>query len=79
MGRSKFASFAALELPELHTEIDNREKELLQLRMMNATRQLQDTSKFKTLRHEIAQLKTVLNDRSKGVSPVAADNKEAEE
>jgi large subunit ribosomal protein L29 len=53
------------ELPddELYVRIDSAKEELFNLRFQLATGQLDNTSRLKELRHDVARLATVLRER----------------
>ena len=50
---------------EISEKIENLRKELLDLRLKQATRQLAKINRFKEARTELAQLLTVSNERSR--------------
>jgi len=50
---------------EISEKIENLRKELFDLRIKQATRQLEKTNRFKEARTELAQLLTVSNERSR--------------
>ena len=47
---------------ELETELLELRKEQFNLRMQNSTGQMTNSSRFKTIRREIARIKTRMND-----------------
>ena len=47
---------------ELETELLELRKEQFNLRMQNSTGQMNNTSRFKVIRREIARIKTQMND-----------------
>ena len=50
---------------ELNTELVAAKKELLNLRVQNATNQLDNTSRIKEVRKNIARIQTVITQKSK--------------
>ncbi len=50
---------------QLETEISKRKKEQFNLRCQQATGQLQNTARIRIVRRDIAQMKTVLSQKSK--------------
>jgi len=55
----KFKEFKNLNGSEIQSQIDNLRKELFDLRFKQATRQLNETHKFKVIKKQIAQLLTL--------------------
>jgi len=57
------------ELPddELYVRIESAKEELFNLRFQLATGQLDNTSRLKELRHDVARLATVLREREIGL------------
>ena len=51
---------------ELNKELIDLLKEQFNLRFRRATGQVEDTSRIQTIRRDIARVKTVLTERSKG-------------
>ncbi len=49
---------------ELNEELTNLLKEQFNLRMQNATGQLEQTAQLKTVRRNIARVKTILNQKA---------------
>ena len=45
---------------ELNAELDNMKKELFNLRFQNATNQLENTSRIKEVRRNIARIQTII-------------------
>lgn len=52
-----------LTTEELHRELDNRMKELFNLRFQAATEQMVNTARIRKTRRDIARLKTILSER----------------
>jgi len=52
-----------LTAAELEAKISELTEERFRLRFRSATEQLDDTSKFRTLRRDIARIKTILRQR----------------
>ena len=50
---------------ELHDELVSAKKELFNLRFQNATNQLDNTSRIKEVRKNIARIQTVITEKSK--------------
>ena len=57
--QEKFKEFKNLNSSEIQSQIDNLRKELFDLRFKQATRQLNETHKFKVIKKQIAQLLTL--------------------
>ena len=55
----KFNEFKNLNSSEVQSQIDSLRKELFDLRFKQATRQLNETHKFKVIKKQIAQLLTL--------------------
>ena len=55
----KLKEFKNLDSSEIQIQIDNLRKELFDLRFKQATRQLNETHKFKVIKKQIAQLMTL--------------------
>lgn len=58
---------------KLEEMIENNREEMFNLRFQQASAQLEDYSRIKTVRREIAQLETVLNMRQLAVETAVAD------
>ncbi len=52
---------------ELDYELENRQKELFDLRFRSATETTNNPSRIGNLRREIARIKTVLHERTRGI------------
>ena len=50
---------------ELNQELVNAKKELFNLRFQNATNQLENTSRIKEVRKNIARIQTIITEKSK--------------
>lgn len=50
---------------ELNADLDAAKKELFNLRFQNATNQLDNTSRIKEVRKNIARIQTVITEKSK--------------
>ena len=57
--QEKLKEFKNLNSSEIQSQIDNLRKELFDLRFKQATRQLNETHKFKVIKKQIAQLLTL--------------------
>ena len=56
---------------ELAEEVDNRGKEIFNLRFQRASGQLENTTRVRQVRREIARIKTILGERRRQASPGA--------
>ncbi len=56
----KIAEIRELNADELNAQIITAQKELFEARFKHSMSQLDDTDKLRRLRHQIAQMKTVL-------------------
>jgi len=61
----KASELRAKSAMELNNELLERRKEQFNLRMQQATGQITRTDRLKGVRREIAQIKTVLNERKR--------------
>jgi len=61
----KASELRAKSATELNNELLERRKEQFNLRMQQATGQITRTDRLKGVRREIAQIKTVLNERKR--------------
>lgn len=52
-------------IDELSSEFVSAKKELFNLRFQNATNQLEDTSRLREIRKNIARIKTVIQEKNK--------------
>ena len=57
--QEKLKEFKNLNSSDIQSQIDNLRKELFDLRFKQATRQLNETHKFKVIKKQIAQLLTL--------------------
>ncbi|MDC1071400.1 50S ribosomal protein L29 [Acidimicrobiia bacterium] len=64
-----------LSISELETKVTELKKELMESRFSLATSQIEDNSVFKKIKKQIAQAKTVLNQK-KREDMMKADNNE---
>jgi len=53
---------------ELQTELTNAKKELFNLRLQNATNQLDNTARIKEVRKNIARIRTVMTKKERGLA-----------
>jgi len=53
---------------ELHTELVDAKKELFNLRLQNATNQLDNTARIKEVRRNIARIRTVMTRKERGLA-----------
>ena len=61
----KTKDLRALSLDELEAKLVEDKKELFNLRIQQATGQLQNTAVFKNIRREIAKINTLIAERKK--------------
>jgi len=61
----KITEMRELNADELNTHIEETHKALFGARFKHSMHQLDNTAELRQLRHRIAQLKTVLNEKSK--------------
>ena len=52
---------------ELQLAEKNKTEELFKIRFQHHTGQLQDTASVRTLRRELARIKTIITERTKGI------------
>ena len=52
---------------ELNTELVDAKKELFNLRLQNATNQLDNTGRIKEVRRNIARIRTVMTQKERGL------------
>ena len=57
--QEKLKEYKNLNSSDIQSQIDNLRKELFDLRFKQATRQLNETHKFKVIKKQIAQLLTL--------------------
>jgi large subunit ribosomal protein L29 len=73
---TKISDFRDRSVDQLGEELVKLKKEQFNLRFQRASGQLENTSRFRVVRHDIARIMTVLSQRSKGeAAPVAAPAK----
>ncbi|MCL2854187.1 MAG: 50S ribosomal protein L29 [Defluviitaleaceae bacterium] len=53
---------------ELQTELVDAKKELFNLRLQNATSQLENTARIKEVRRNIARIRTVMTRKERGLA-----------
>jgi large subunit ribosomal protein L29 len=61
------AELRALDAEALEEKLRDAKEELFNLRFQNATGQLDNTARLKTVRREIARIYTVLRERELGI------------
>ena len=54
-----------MSVEEMHVKLADMREELMKLRFQQVTGQLTDTSHLRQLRHDIARVETLLNERSR--------------
>ncbi len=59
----KAAEIRDLTVEQIRAKFNDAKEELMKLRFQQATGELQDTSRLRTIRRDIARLATVLNER----------------
>jgi large subunit ribosomal protein L29 len=59
----KIAEVRGKDLTELRVDLQSLRKELFNLRFKGAAEQVQNTSRFSQIRHDIARILTVLRER----------------
>lgn len=64
----KLAEMRELNADELSAQITAAQKELFESRFKHSMHQLDDTDSLRRLRHRVAQLKTLLNQKASGES-----------
>lgn len=70
---TKISEFRDRSVDQLGDELVKLKKEQFNLRFQRASGQLENTSRFRVVRHDIARIMTVLGQRSRGeAAPVAA-------
>ena len=61
------AELRALSAEDLEEKLKDAKEELFNLRFQNATGQLDNTARLKTVRREIARIYTVIRERELGI------------
>jgi large subunit ribosomal protein L29 len=61
------AELRALDTDDLATKLKDAKEELFNLRFQNATGQLDNSARLKTVRREIARIYTVIRERELGI------------
>jgi large subunit ribosomal protein L29 len=69
---AKIVELRGMSVDKLEEMLENAREEMFNLRFRNASSQLEDYSRVKAVRREIAQLKTVLNMRQIAADSAAA-------
>ncbi len=59
----KLAEMRDLTIEEIPQRLEALSKELYEARFQKATHQLDDTAKFRRIKHQMAQLKTILRQK----------------
>jgi len=65
MKRQEFQKLQALSVAELQTEVTKRETELVDVTMKKALAQLKNVRMGKTIRHDIARIKSIITMKAK--------------
>lgn len=63
MSKVKFSEISELSIEELSTRLRDLKEEALNLRLQQATGQLENTARRRLVRREIAQVMTAINNR----------------
>ena len=63
MSKVKFSEISELSIEELSTRLRDLKEEALNLRLQQATGQLENTARRRLVRREIAQVMTAINKR----------------
>jgi large subunit ribosomal protein L29 len=69
---TKVAEFRDRSVDQLTDELGRLKKEQFNLRFQRASGQLENTARFRVVRHDIARIMTVLNQREGGTAAPAA-------
>jgi large subunit ribosomal protein L29 len=69
---AKIVELRGMSVDKLEEMLENAREEMFNLRFRNASSQLEDYSRLKTVRRDIAQIKTVLNMRQLAENAAAA-------
>jgi large subunit ribosomal protein L29 len=72
MSKTTAADLRELDADALAEKLREAKEELFNLRFQNATGQLDNTARLKTVRREIARIYTVLRERELGIVEVDA-------
>ncbi|GAA1753284.1 50S ribosomal protein L29 [Aeromicrobium alkaliterrae] len=78
MANSTAAELRSLDADDLGEKLRDAKEELFNLRFQNATGQLDNTARLRTVRKDIARIYTVLRERELGITESADDNAEVD-
>jgi large subunit ribosomal protein L29 len=67
MASTSAAELRALDAEDLESKLKDAKEELFNLRFQNATGQLDNSARLKTVRREIARIYTVIRERELGI------------
>jgi len=67
MASTSAAELRALDAEDLESKLKDAKVELFNLRFQNATGQLDNSARLKTVRREIARIYTVIRERELGI------------
>ncbi|WP_208006754.1 50S ribosomal protein L29 [Aeromicrobium phragmitis] len=67
MSKTTAAELRGLSADELSAKLTEAKEELFNLRFQNATGQLDNTARLRTVRREIARIYTVIRERELGI------------
>ncbi len=54
-----------MSVEEMQTKLSDMREELMKLRFQQVTGQLTDTSRLRLLRHDVARMETIFNERTR--------------
>ncbi|MFT4188736.1 MAG: 50S ribosomal protein L29 [Aeromicrobium sp.] len=78
MSKTTAVELRTLAADELAEKLRDAKEELFNLRFQNATGQLDNTARLRTVRKDIARIYTVLRERELGIIESADDNAEVD-
>ncbi len=78
MANTTAVELRLLDADDLGEKLRDAKEELFNLRFQNATGQLDNTARLRTVRKDIARIYTVLRERELGITESADDNTEVD-
>ena len=78
MSQTTAADLRSLDADDLAEKLKDAKEELFNLRFQNATGQLDNTARLRTVRKDIARIYTVLRERELGIIETADDAAEVD-
>ena len=69
---TKVSEFRDRSVDQLNEDLVKLKKEQFNLRFQRASGQLENTARFRVVRHDVARIMTVLAQRTKGTEPAKA-------